>query len=317
MKGWQFTGTNEPLKLVEVEEPKAKPGYVVIDVKAAGICHSDVGMLHDEAWLDLIGPVPVIMGHEVAGVGSEIGEGVTKVKVGDKVGICPTGPSGVGAPGHHRDGGFAEKTTAPEEDLVIIPEGVKWAYAAAGTDAGMTSYHALFSRGQAEKGMKVGILGIGGLGQIALQSALAKGIETYAIDTNPKARELAEKLGCKQVAADISELKGADLDLIVDYAGFGTTTAGALEAVRPGGTVVLVGMGRGESTINTIGLITGAKSLLGSVGGGIEDMEGVYELMGTGGVKPEITEITFDEIPQGIKDLEDGKVTGRLVAIME
>lgn len=317
MKGWQFTGTNEPLKLVEVEDPKAKEGYVVVDVKAAGICHSDVGMMHDESWLDLIGQCPVIMGHEVAGVVSEVGEGVTKVKVGDRVAICPTGPSGAGAPGHHRDGGFADKTTAPEEDLVIVPDDVDWAYAAAGTDAGMTSYHALFSIGEAEPGMKVGIIGIGGLGQIALQAALGKGIDVYAIDMSPNARDLAKQMGCEHIHEDISELKGADLDLVVDYAGFGTTTSGALQAVKFDGDVVLVGMGKLESTINTSDLIVNQKSLHGSVGGTVEDMAGVYDLMKTGDVKPVITEIDFDYIPQGIKDLEDGKVKGRLVAIMD
>jgi propanol-preferring alcohol dehydrogenase len=317
MKGWQFVGTDKPLQLVEQEEPKAKPGYVVVDVKAAGICHSDVGMMRDPGWMDLIGQFPVIMGHEVAGVVSEIGEGVTEYKVGDKVAICPTGPSGVGAPGHARDGGFADKTTAPVEDLVLIPEGLSFAMAAAGTDAGMTSYHAVFSIGQAEPGQKIGIIGVGGLGQIALQAAVAKDLEVYAVDNNEKARKLALEFGAKEVVADVKKLAEHHLDLIVDYAGFGTTTSDALNTVTFDGRVVLVGMGKLETTVNTSDLITGQKTLHGSVGGNKQDMAEIYELMQAGGVKPKLTEITFDEIPEGIERLENNEVSGRLVAVFD
>lgn len=317
MKGWQFVGTDKPLELVEVEDPKAKPGDVVIDVKAAGICHSDVGMMNDPGWMDLIGQFPVIMGHEIAGVISEIGEGVTDYKVGDKVAVCPTGPSGVGAPGYDRDGGFAEKTTAPTEDLVLIPEGLSFALAAAGTDAGMTSYHAVFTIGQATPGSKIGILGVGGLGQIGLQAAIAKDIEVYAVDNSEEARKLALEFGAKEVFEDVKELADYELDLIVDYAGFDETTSDSLEAVGFNGRVVLVGMGKLETTVNTSDLIVGQKTLHGSVGGDKEDMVEVYELMKSGGVKPKITEITFDEIPEGIERLERNEVTGRLVAIFD
>ena len=89
MKGWLFTRTNEPLKLVEKEIPKAKPGYVVIRTGACGICHSDVGTLRDESWMSIMN-LPVIMGHENAGTIIEVGKGVTNFKVGDRVAICPT-----------------------------------------------------------------------------------------------------------------------------------------------------------------------------------------------------------------------------------
>ncbi|HIV81117.1 MAG TPA: zinc-binding dehydrogenase [Candidatus Salinicoccus merdavium] len=316
MKGWQFVDTNKPLELVEKEDPKAESGKVVIDMKVAGLCHSDVGVLRDEGWKVLLGELPVIMGHEVAGVISEVGEGVKDYKVGDKVAVCPTGPSGT-APGYAYDGGFGTKVLAPADDLVRIPDGVSFAAAAAGTDAGMTSYHAAFNKGGIKKGMKVGMIGIGGLGQIALEAAIAQEIEVYAIDTNPKARELAENLGAAGVYENVKEIAEFEPEVIIDFAGFDITTREALESVGFQGKVVLVGMGKLETTVNVTSMITKQATLVGSNGGTKHDIEDMYALMAEGKVSPKITEITFDEIPEGIQMLEDNKVTGRLVANME
>lgn len=316
MKGWQFTKTHEPLKLVEKEVPKAAPGRVIIDTKAVGICHSDVGALEDEGWMDLMSP-PVIMGHENAGVISEVGEGVTDFKVGDRVAICPTGPSET-SPGYDYDGGFGTKMHAPAEDLVPVPDGLPMEMAASATDAGMTSYAALFNVGQAKPEMNIALIGIGGLGQIALQVAIAKGYKNvYAVDVSEQARELATEIGAKEVVSDIKELADKELDLVVDYAGFGETTSDSIEVVNANGTVVLAGMGKLETTINTTPLIVGAKRLLGSVGGSPQDIADIFELMVEGKLTPKLTKIKFEDIPKGIEKLKAGEVQGRLVAMYD
>src|SRR5699024_6087554 len=130
--------------------------------------------------------------------------------------VCPTGPSGM-APGYAYDGGFGTKVLAPSEDLVMIPEGVSFAQAAAGTDAGMTSYHAAFTKGGIKEGMTVGMIGIGGLGQIALESAVAIGANVYAVDLNPKARELAKELGAAGVFENVKEIEQFEPEVIIDY----------------------------------------------------------------------------------------------------
>src|SRR5574340_1194397 len=126
MRGWEFTTTHVPLKLVEKPDPVIEPGKVIIDIKATGLCHSDVGALEDEGWLELITKRPVIMGHEFAGVVTALGDGVTNVKVGDRVGVCPTGPeyNKYGAPGYQFDGGYADKAAVPASYLVPMPDGV-------------------------------------------------------------------------------------------------------------------------------------------------------------------------------------------------
>lgn len=312
MEAWQFTNTGEPLVLTTVAEPTAAPGQVVVDVKAAGLCHSDVGLMEDEGWLSLLAKRPITIGHEVAGVISEVGEGVTEWKVGDRVGFCPT--TEAGAPGYAFDGGFAAKAAIEQMALVRIPDNVSFAYGAAGTDAGMTSHHAVISTGQVTAGTKLGIIGFGGLGQIGARVAVLAGAEVYVAEVNEKIWPNAREAGVKNVAASIMDFEEVGLDVIVDFAGFGTTTAQAIEAVRPGGRVVQVGMGRLESTINTKLLITKAVTLIGSVGGDKDDVQGVYDYLATGKLNPTITEITFDEIPEGLEKLKRGEVTGRLVA---
>lgn len=314
MKGWQFTKTNEPLELVEKEAPSADKDRVVIKTGAVGICHSDVGALEDEGWMSLM-DAPVIMGHENAGTILEVGENVTDFEVGDRVAICLIGPSGT-APGYVYDGGFGAHIHAPASDLVKVPEGLSMKQAASATDAGMTSYHAVFTRGGAEKGMKIGLIGIGGLGQFALQALKAKGFDDiYAADVSENARKFAEDLGAKKVAEDIKEFKDEELDLIVDYAGFDVTTSDALKTVKHSGTVVLVGMGKLKTTIDVTDFITGSKKLIASNGGTPEDIADIYELMASGDLTPTLTEIEFKDIPEGIEKLKNHEVTGRLVAI--
>lgn len=313
MKAWQFTNTHEPLILTEVEEPKAAPGGVVIDIKAAGLCHSDVGMLEDEGWLVTLAKRPITLGHEVAGVISEVGEGVTEWKVGDRVGFCPT--TSVGAPGYAFDGGFANaKAAILQEALVRIPDNVSYLQGAAGTDAGMTSHHAVIANGQVKAGDKVGIIGFGGLGSIGARVAVLAGAEVYVAEVNENVWDQATSIGATDVKKSIADFKDVGLDVIVDFAGFGTTTAQAIETVRRGGRVVQVGMGRLESTISTRALILSEVTLIGSQGGTKEDVQGVYDFFATGQLNPTLTEITFDEIPEGLEKLKRGEVVGRLIA---
>lgn len=87
MKAWVFSGAGKPLELQEVPDPVAKPGEVVIDIKASGLCHSDVSALDDPNWAVNFPAEPVVLGHEPAGVVSAVGEGVTNLKIGDRVGV--------------------------------------------------------------------------------------------------------------------------------------------------------------------------------------------------------------------------------------
>lgn len=313
MKAWHFHDTHKPLERAEIPEPTPGPGEVVLDIKAAGLCHSDVGVLDDEQWLAIIPQRPVVMGHEIAGVVSAVGEGVTEVAVGDRVGVCPTGASPT-APGYGRDGGFTEKHVCLPGDLVAMPDGLSYELAALGTDAGMTSYHAIMTIGGLQPGWKVGVIGFGGLGQVGARVGVVKGAEIHVAEPNRDVWDRAREAGAVDVVADASAWAGQDFDLVVDYAGFGETTRQAAKAVRRGGTVVLVGMGRLEFTLDTMDMILGEVRVLGSQGGTPQDIADVYELLAAGAIQPAVTVVGFDEIPAYLDKLRAHEVTGRVVA---
>lgn len=312
MKAWHFNGTHKPFERVDIPEPKAEPGKVVIDVKAAGLCHSDVGILEDEKWLSNM-IVPVVPGHETAGVISEVGEGVTDWKVGDRVAVWPMAE----LMGYKVNGAWEEKSLVSTEALVAIPDDVSFEEAAAATDAGMTSHGAVMGTGEVKAGMKVGIIGFGGLGQIGARVAHLNGAEVYVAEVNEAIWDAAKEAGAVKVAKSIKDFKEDELDVIVDFAGFGTTTADAIETVRFNGRVVQVGMGKLESTINTYAVIMGKVQLHGSMGGSKEDISEVMKWIASGDLEPTITTIGFEDIADGIGKLERGEVRGRLVAQIE
>jgi len=315
MQAWQFTGTNKPLELNEVPEPKAGPGQVVIALRAAGICHSDVSALDDEGWMALFPTLPRTMGHENAGVIIEVGEDMDHWKVGDRVGLAPLFTDGDALGYGKWDGGFAPQMLATDENLVKLPDEVSFELGAMATDAGLTAYHAIMALGGAKKGMKVGVIGLGGLGYIGARVAALSGAEVYGADVSEAARALADEIGLAGVAENIEEFADKGLELVVDYAGFGTTTESGVNALAKFGTFVQVGMGKLEAKLDTYQLITKQLTIKGSNSGTKEDLENLYELMRSGKLKPPVNLITPAEIPAAIDRLREGGVVGRLIAV--
>lgn len=164
--------------------------------------------------------------------------------------------------------------------------------------------------------MKVGIIGFGGLGQIGARVAHLRGAKVYVAEINEKVWDRAREGGAVKVAKSIAEFADDELDVIIDYAGFGVTTKEALDVVKwyGGGRVVQVGMGKLEATIDIYPLILGRKELVGSQGGSKEDILETMKYMASGDLTPVISEIDFEEIADGIQQLIDGTAQGRLVA---
>ena len=315
MKAWQFTGTHQPLQLNDVAEPEPGPHEVLIDVKACGLCHSDVGILEVEGFpLPMRDRLPVTLGHEVAGVISRLGSDVSGWQVGDRVAI---GNMPGSVPGLYRDGGFAPRITSGVDVLVRIPDSVGFEQAAVATDAGMSAHGAVVGIGRAAAGEKVGIIGFGGLGQLGARVAHLSGCDVYVAEPREETWPLAHEFGAVKVVADVLELAGDELDLIVDFAGVGTTTASAIESVGGGGRVVQVGMSSATATIDTIRLVMKRLTLSGSLGGTMDDTRSVVQMIGSGELVPTITTIAFREIPEGLSRLSQGAVQGRLVAVID
>ena len=313
MTAWQWTGTGRPLTLATVPVPEPGPGEVLLRVRAAGMCHSDVGELDEPSWAANIHRCPITLGHEIAGDVVALGEDVTDVVVGDRCGVHPLG---VTVPGYGRDGGYAAFHVAPARDLVPLPEGLTYELGALGTDAGMTSHHAVAEVAGVRAGHRVGIIGLGGLGQIGARIAVLLGARVYAADPSPAARRLGEEVGATAVVADAAELAGLGLDAVIDFAGFTSTAQAAVSAIRVGGTVVMVGMGAHTSELVTADVIHQKAVIRGSSGGTRQDIEAVYRYLRDGRIVPVVERLTFDRVDEGIDRLRRGAVTGRLVVAM-
>jgi propanol-preferring alcohol dehydrogenase len=312
MRAWQFMEVGKPLTLNEVPDPEPEGDELVIDMRAAGLCHSDVGFL-DGTLTPLLPFAPITLGHEIAGTVSAVGADVTAFKVGDKVGV----PCSIEGPGTSKNGGFATKVAVMEHLVVRVPDEVPFDQAAAATDAGITSYHAVMVRGLVTAGMKVGILGLGGLGSLGAQTVIANGAQFFVAEINEKVHDYARELGATAVATDITAFKDEKLDVIIDFAGSGTTTEAALETVRDRGRVVRVGLASETGTINLNALTLRSLELVGSQAGTKEDATKVLDLIAAGKLTSRITTIGFDKIGEGIEKLERGDVVGRLVALFD
>jgi propanol-preferring alcohol dehydrogenase len=313
MQAWQWTGTARPLALHDVPVPAPGPDEVLIRVRAAGMCHSDVGELDEPSWAVTITLNPITLGHEIAGDVVSAGSQVTEWRVGDRVGVCPLGRT---VPGYSRDGGYAAYTVAPAADLARIPDDLPYDLAALGTDAGMTSHHAVVSVGGVRAGSRVGIIGLGGLGQIGAQVAVMLGAEVHAADVSPRARDMARAWGLSGLYASAEEMTGLGLDVVVDFAGYGSTTEAAVHAIRAGGDVVMVGMAAERTTLTTADVIHQRARIHGSSGGTLADIDAVYGYLDRGDVTPRVEHLSFADVPTGIERLRAGDVTGRLVVMM-
>ncbi|MDG2004852.1 MAG: zinc-binding dehydrogenase [Novosphingobium sp.] len=311
MKAWLFTGAHQPLEEIEREDPRAGPGEVVIAVHGSGLCHSDVGRMDGTLTPYMPKKPPIILGHEVAGVVIEAGPGVAGFAVGDRVVASGTQEY---CPGRNSDGGYATRCLLPVRSLLQLPDSVSFVQGAAATDAGQTSHHAVMVAGELAAGQRVGIVGLGGLGMTGARIAVLAGAEVYGAEPREEAWDAARAQGVREVVRGVTELAQYELDLIVDFAGFGDTTAGAITAVRPGGLVVQVGLGRTEATIPTMQLVAKAVTLRGSAGGTAQDTSAVLAHMANGDLTIEASAISFEDIPEGLDRLQRGGVVGRIVA---
>jgi propanol-preferring alcohol dehydrogenase len=311
MRAWLFTGAHEPLKYIEREIPRPGPSEVLVTVRGSGLCHSDVGRMDGTLTPYMPRKPPIILGHEVAGVVTQVGPDVTDYVVGDRV---VASGSLAYAPGRDTDGGYATHCLLQTHCLLKLPDAVSFVQGAVATDAGQTSHHAVVVAGKLQAGQRVGIVGLGGLGMTGARIAVLGGAEVYGAEPRKEVWTVAKAQGIRKVFADVSEMGDLNLDLIVDFAGFGETTAGAVRVVRPQGRVVLVGLGRIETLIPSMPLIAKSVTLRGSGGGHRSDTAAVLSHMAKGELTIQASTIGFDEIPDGLERLKCGGVVGRIVA---
>jgi 2-desacetyl-2-hydroxyethyl bacteriochlorophyllide A dehydrogenase len=262
MKAVRLVQPGLPLEMQEIPLPETSPRDVLVRVKAAGICHSDV---HYRAGTSRVDPLPMTLGHEVAGVVEEVGPDVRSFKPGDRVCLhymvtcghctyCDQGNEQFCTSGKmigkYADGGYAEYISIPERSVFLLPKQIPFEQGAIMMCSSATSLHALY-KARLQPGEKVAVFGAGGLGVSAIQLALAFGAQqVLAVDIRPGKLERARSLGAVPVDASqvdpleqiFSITKGRGVDVAVELVGLPSTMSQATRSLAIKGRAALVGI---------------------------------------------------------------------------
>lgn len=261
MQALQLIRNGQPLELREVDPDPVGPADVLVEVAAAGICHSDVhyrsGPLGPRAF-------PITLGHEVAGTIIAVGDDIDDERIGERVCLhyqsfcgscrwCRAGSEQFCEQGrmigNSRPGGYAEYITVPSVNAVNLPDPIPFAHGAVMMCSSATSLHAL-RRARLAPGESVAVFGAGGLGMSAVQLAKALGAgEVFAVDVNPERLELAAGFGAVPIDAATDAVRaireatdGAGVDVAVEVIGLGKTMKQALDVLGKRGRAAIVGL---------------------------------------------------------------------------
>ncbi|MGY4905179.1 NAD(P)-dependent alcohol dehydrogenase [Streptomyces sp. 900116325] len=325
-----------PLERTTIERRAVREFDVLIDIKFAGICHSDIHQAR-EGWGKAI--FPMVPGHEIAGVVSEVGPGVTKFAVGDRVGVgcmvdscrecdnCKAGLeqhctgsvgtyNAIGKDGEPTYGGYSTHVVVDENFVVGIPDGLSLDVAAPLLCAGITTYSPLKQWG-AGPGKKVAVIGLGGLGHTAVKIAHALGAEVTVLSQSLRKKDDGLKLGADHYYATsdpktFEDLAGS-LDLIVSTVSAPLEFGAYLSLLRTGGALVNVGAPEEPVTLPLFSLIGGNKILAGSAIGGIAETQEMLDFCAEHGIGAEIERIAASEINEAYERVLASDVRYRFV----
>ncbi|MER6955669.1 MULTISPECIES: NAD(P)-dependent alcohol dehydrogenase [unclassified Streptomyces] len=326
-----------PLERTTIERRAVREFDVLIDIEFAGICHSDIHQAR-EGWGEAI--FPMVPGHEIAGIVSEVGPGVTRFRVGDRVGVgclvdscrecesckageeqyCTGGNVGtynaVGKDGEPTYGGYSEKVVVDENFVVRIPEGIALDEAAPLLCAGITLYSPL-KHWNAGPGKKVAIVGLGGLGHMGVKIAHALGAEVTVLSQSLRKQEDGLKLGADHYYATsdpktFKELAGT-FDLIVSTVSAPLDFSAYLSLLKRDGALVNVGAPEEPISLNLFSVIGGRKTLAGSMIGGIAETQEMLDFCAEHRLGAEIELIAADEINEAYERVLASDVRYRFV----
>lgn len=311
------------LKLKEMDEPKAKPGEVVVSLKAAGINRRDLGLI--KRYGD--NPAALIIGSDGAGVVESVGEDVMDFATGDAVIINPAlrwytnseAPPPefdiLGMPDH---GTFAEKIALPADQLERKPRYLSWEEAGSLVLPGVTGYRALFTKGQLKKGDTLFIPGAGsGVATFLIQFAKNIGARVIVTSRSEEKRQQAEKIGADlAIPTDsdwVKELAGETIDLVIDSVG-GATFNRSLEVLKKGGRIVIFGATTEDNVdFNLRQFFYGQYQLFGSTMGSREELRAMLAHMESTTMRPVIDKaFPIDQAKEAFDHLASGKQFGKV-----
>ncbi len=330
--------------LEEIARPAPGPGEILLDVEAAGLCHTD---LHLMEWPEGTVPyaLPFTLGHEVAGVVRKLGPGASGVSEGDRVvvysrwgcGVCwqclqgrenvcevPPQVFGYHGAGVGRDGGLAEQLIVPSARYLVPIGDLDAQVAAPLADAGITPYHAIAHHREKLRPNGVAVvIGVGGLGHMAVQmlSALSA-VRIVAVDLRDEALAIAREAGADAViaargltpAALREEVGRVGASLVLDFVATDETLGLAAGAVGMGGAIVYVGRGGGTLPVRAFA-VPFETSVTVSSWGTIPELAEVVALARSGAITTETRAYALSDALQAYDDLAQGRIIGRAVAL--
>jgi alcohol dehydrogenase len=309
--------------------PKPEPGtnQVLIRIHASGICYTDVHLTQGH----FPGAFPRILGHEPVGEIVAIGTGVTTRKVGDRVGVpwiqttdgrcewCLRGkplfcPNAIST-GIQAQGGHAEFMPAPASATVLIPDKVSYEQAAPLFCAGYTVWSGL-RWADPQPGQRVAVVGIGGLGHLALQYAKAAGFDTIAISRSPDKDQLIKSLGADEIVRDgAGLLRAGGADIVLGTSNSTDSMADTIQGLRPDGKLVVMGVDAKPLSVSPADLILRRIRIIGSQQNGPEYLYEALDFAAKGKVKVIAETYKLDEINKAYDRVETGKARFRAVVV--
>ncbi|MGQ4732115.1 MULTISPECIES: NAD(P)-dependent alcohol dehydrogenase [Streptomyces] len=326
-----------PLERTTIERRPVGEFDILIDIKFAGICHSDIHQARD-GWGE--GIFPMVPGHEIAGIVAETGSGVTRFKVGDRVGVgcmvdscgqcdaclmgreqhCAEGNTqtynALDRSGEPTYGGYSTHLVVTEKFAVTIPEGIALDEAAPLLCAGITTYSPL-KRWGAGPGKKVAVVGLGGLGHMAVKIAHALGAEVTVLSQSLRKKDDGLKLGADHYYATsdpktFEELAGT-FDVILSTVSAPLDFGAYLGLLRTEGTLVNVGAPEEPISLNLFSLILGNRSIAGSAIGGIKETQEMLDFCAVHGLGAEIEVIDASQVNEAYERVLASDVRYRFV----
>ena len=326
-----------PLVIEEVAVPRPGRGEILVEVAASGVCHTDLHAAHGD-WPVKPNP-PFIPGHEGVGTIAAVGEGVTHVKEGDRVGVpwlysaCGHCEHCLGGwetlcesqqnTGYSVNGGFAQFTLADAGYVGRLPDSVGFVEIAPVLCAGVTVYKGL-KMTDTRPGQWVVISGIGGLGHMAVQYARAMGLNVAAVDVDDAKLELARRLGATVTVNAMKEDPASVIKREIGGAHGALVTAVSPKAfdqaqnmLRRGGTLVLNGLPPGDFPLPIFSTVLNGITVRGSIVGTRQDLQEALDFAAEDKVAATVQTGKLEDINDIFGRMIDGKIEGRIVLDMK
>jgi alcohol dehydrogenase len=312
----------------EVPMPEPGPNQVLIKIRASGMCYTDVHQTHGH----FPGDFPRTLGHEPVGEIVAIGPGVTTRKVGDRVGVpwiqtscgrcewCsrakPMFCANAVGTGMQMPGGHAEFMLAYGDATMLLPDGLSFEQAAPIFCAGYTVWSGL-RWAAPQPGERVAVVGVGGLGHLAVQYAKAAGFHTIAVSHSPDKDQFISELGADEIVRDGPALAGAGgADIVLGTSNSMDAMADSIRGLRPDGRFVLMGAEAKPLAVSPVDLIMKRIKIIGSQQNGREYLYEALAIAASGKVRVLTETYRLDEIRKAYERVEKGQVRFRAVVTM-